>query len=180
MRIRSDGFTLLEAMLAVGMVALLAGMAALSVIGQIRRAHFEEDIGRFARTLRITGEHAILSGQTLAVVIRVYDGTYTVYPATAEDVYDADETEPLIDEQILDKNYIDDIEWEDGTKQYSGELILKATPQGWKRSVVLTLLDLDKQSSFLRCERLTPRVVVSHQELNIPETYTELSIDTPL
>lgn len=172
--------TLLEAVLVIGIVAMLVGMVSLSVVSRVRQTHFQEDLGRFARTLRITAEHAILSGQNLVVVIQVYDGKYTVFPANAEDLYDADDTEPLIDEQVLDKNYIDDIEWEDGSKQYSGELILRATPQGWKRSVVLTLLDMDESPHALRCEQMTPRVVLSQRPLEIPETYTNLSIDTPL
>ena len=161
-----------------GLLALAMSIVALDLFGMIGRSVFDKDVGRFARTLRVTAEQAIFRGETLAVVIDVRDGYYTVYEANSEDRYD--DLEPLIDRKGLDECYIETIEFADGSHQFSGELILHATAEGWESSWLFELIDLDERLRWLRCDGFTPRVVVDNQPLEMLEAHSELSMSSSL
>ena len=175
----ASGQTLLEAVLVLALLALILGLVALNLFGMIGRSVFDEDVGRFARTLRLTCEQAMRRRQQLAVVIDVTDGYYTVYEANSQDRY-TDELEPLIEQQGLDECYIDSVELSDGGQQFSGELILHATPQGWQESWLFSFIDLNEQLRWLRCDRRTMRVMVDNQPLVLPEALREVSMTAPL
>ena len=166
-------------MLVLAMLSLILGLVALNLFGIIGRSVFDEDAGRFARTLRLTCEQAMRRRKQLAVVIDVTDGYYTVYEANTKDRY-TDEMEPLIEQQGLDECYIDSVEFADGSQQFSGELILHATAQGWQESWLFTLIDLNEQLRWLRCDRWTMRVMVDNQPLVLPEALREVSMAAPL
>lgn len=168
------GHTLIEALLVVGLLSLALGVVTLNVFGMLGRAAFDEDVAQFARVLRTAAEEAVFRGTTLAVVIDVTDGYYTVYEATTNDVYD-EQSEPLIAQAGLDQCYIDDIEYADGGHQFSGQVVLHATPQGWENSWLFTLIDLREQLRWVRCDRLTTRVTVRSEPLELPEALDEVS-----
>jgi len=174
------GHTFLEAITAVAIVALVISVVGVNLFGMLERSRLNRDVADFARTLRLTAEQAITRGQELAVVIEVTDGYYTVYEANEKDIYDADEIEPLIERQSLDFSYIDDIEFEDGSRQYSGELILHADRVGWSSTVVFSLLGLKEQPRFVVCEKLTPRVTVSNQPLDLLLGQEDVSMTLPI
>ncbi len=161
-------------------MALLVGLLGVPIIGRIRQAHFREDVGRFARTLRRTAEHAVLAGQSYTIVVEVEDGYYTVYPGNDEDIYDPEEGETLIDEQVLDKSYIVDVETDDGDQSSLSELWIKVGPGGWRSTVTLALKDLDDRDYFIRCDRETPRVMLFMMREEIPESLTDVDMNTPL
>jgi len=175
----SLGHTLIEALLVVGIMAVILTIAAPRMIGWLGRSAVDEDVGRFVRTLQTTAQEAIYRGRRLAVVIEVLDGYYTVYEANSEDRYEQD-LEPLIERQGLDECYIENIEFADGSQQFSGELVLHAAAQGWESSWLLTLIDLDEQLRWVRCDRGTIRVISDRQPLALPEPRTSVSISSPL
>jgi len=172
---------LIELMLAMTLVAFLSGLAFVNVNETVRRARLDNDVGRFTRTLRTAADYAAYSGKTVAVVLDVTDGYYTVYEANAKDSYDDMDIEPIMEQQALDWCYIEEVELEDGSKQYSGEIILHVTPRGWGASVLFYLLD-DRNNlhRFVRCDRFTPRVVQSRTPVYLLETHEELSLSMPI
>ncbi|MHA1565366.1 MAG: hypothetical protein ACTSX7_08655 [Alphaproteobacteria bacterium] len=158
------GHTLVEALCAIALLALFTGFIGPNVLDSIERARVDEDVADFARTLRRATEQAVFRNRNYVILIEVIDGYYTIYEADSEGVI-AEDAEPLLERSVLDRVYIDEIEHEDGSHQYGSELVLHATPEGWKSSVLLVLLDPDERIRFLRCDRLTSRVAVSRQPL---------------
>ena len=148
-------------------------------MGMIQRTQLDDDVGCFARSMRTAAEQAAITGRTLAVVIEVTDGFYTVYEANSDNDYGED-ANMILERQSLDRCYIDEIDFEDGTHQYSGELILQVTSQGWTAGVVLNLIDLHEHRRYVRFERQRPRVTVAHEMLYLPEPRSEVSMNTPL
>ena len=157
------------------LMSLLAAFTMVNVIDNIERARVDEDIADFARAMRIAAQQAIFHNRNYVILIEVTDGYYTIYESDNEGVI-ADDAEPLLEAAVLDRVYIDEIEHEDGSHQYGNELMLHATPQGWKSSVMLLLLDPDERIRFLRCDRLTTRVVVSRQPLTMLAARSDVSI----
>jgi len=170
------GLVIVELMLVITILALLLSIVAVSPIERIRRARVDEDVFSFAHTLRTTIEHSVMQRRYFAVVVDVYSGYYTVYETAADEEIDYDQ-EPVIARAGLDICYILQIDHQDGTHQYSGELILRATPQGWKRSVVFHLIDdRDERMRYLRCNRDTTSVATSRQLMELPEPRKNVSL----
>jgi len=173
------GYTLLESVVILAVLALLTSIVSVSVFGSYMHRRLDADVAAFARTLRLAAEHAVLQGETFAVVIEVYDGKYSVYPANPEnDYFDNDET--LLEPQRLERCWIDEIEFEDGSPQYSGEVVIQATPQGWAGSILVHLLDKDDRARYLRLDKLTTNVVVDRNELSLLEPQKNVYMLSPL
>ena len=173
------GSTLLEALFVVAILALMISLVVVDFTGMIRRSRLDEDVARFSRTMRLTAEQAVLRGRDLAVVVEITDGYYTVYEANEENRYGG-ELEPVIAQQSLDRCYIDQTDFEDGTHQYSGELILRATPEGWATSIVLNLRGIYDRQRFVRYDRATTRVIVARQPLYLPEPQEQVYMTVPV
>lgn len=170
------GFVLLEIVVVFLILASLIGLASLNLAGLVQRVRLDEDVSRFAQTLRLAAEQAVFLGRDIEIELEVTDGFYTVYdtddPKTDKK---EDGKKVLIPTRGLNRSYIDVIEYEDGSRQYSGELVLKATPEGWSSTVLFSLLDdRDEHQRYLRCDRMTTRVIVSSQEPEFPEPQAEL------
>ena len=159
----------------IAILALFAGLVMVNIVDAVDRARIDEDVADFARTLRLAAEQAIFRNRNYVILVEVTDGYYTIYEADSEGVI-LEDAEPLIETAVLDRVYIDEIEHEDGSHQYGNELHLHATPHGWKFSVSMILLDPDERSRFMRCDRLTTRVVVSRNFLPIRAALKDVSI----
>ena len=184
----SCGLVLIEIVLVFLIISLMLGIAVPNVIKVVRKTRLDADAARFARTLRTTAELAVLYGRELDVVIDVIDGYYTIYDKDREEESN-DETindgyeyiEPVIERQGLDYCYIEQIDFPDGSHQYSGELILHATAEGWGTSIVFNLIDdRNQRKRYVRCDRQTVRVKESRQPLNMLEAKKEVSMTTPM
>ncbi len=175
------GLTLIECVVVMALMALLLTMVAFNASAMVRRARLDRDISRFARTLRMAARQAVFTGKDMLVVIEVTDGYYSVYQAKEPGSLDYNSDEPVIDQQSLDYYYIDKIDFDDGTHQYSGKLILQATPKGWSRSFVFNFLDdQNKSRRYIRCDRFTWRVVCSLHPLKIIEARTDVSMNSAI
>ena len=183
------GLVLIEIVLVFLIISLLLGIAVPNAIKVIRKTRLDEDAARFARTLRTTAELAVLYGHELDVVIDVTDGYYTIYDKNRKEEQSENETindgyeyiEPVIERQGLDYCYIEQIDFPDGSHQYSGELILHATAEGWGTSIVFNLIDdRNQRKRYVRCDRQTVRVKESRQPLSMLEAKKEISMTTPM
>jgi len=169
------GHTLVEVLCAIALLALFTSLIIVNVMGSIEQSRVDEDVGDFARTLRRATEQAVFRNRHYVILIEVIDGYYTIYEADSEGVI-SDDAEPLLEPGVLDRVYIDEIEHEDGSHQYGSELLLYATPEGWKSSVLMVLLDPEERVRFLRCDRLTSRVVTSRQPLVMLPALSDVAI----
>ncbi|MCH9021875.1 MAG: hypothetical protein IID32_03840 [Planctomycetes bacterium] len=162
---QADGFVLLELVIIFLILTLLVSLVSVSIVGSVRRVRFDEDVAQFARTLRLAADQAVFSQKNYTVVIDIMDGYYTVY---GKKMKINDPAPRLIDTQRLNWCYIESIEFEDRTHQYSGEIVLEATPKGWNQSILFNLIDdRNEQRRFLRCDRFTSRTTVSRQPLEM-------------
>ena len=183
------GLVLVEIVLVFLIISLLLGIAVPNAIKVVRKTRLDKDVARFARTMRKTAELAVLYGRELDVVIDITDGYYTIYDQSRKEEQSEDETindgyeyiEPVIEQQGLDHCYIEQIDFSDGSHQYSGELILHATAEGWGTSIVFNLIDdRNQRKRYVSCDRQTVRVKESRQPLSMLEPKKEVSMTTPM
>ena len=162
---QAGGFVLIELVVITLILLLLISLVSVSVIETIRRVRLDEDIAQFARTLRLASDQAVFSKKNFIVKIDVMDGYYTVYE---EESKMSTQTPRLIDTQQLKWSYIKNAQLEDGTHQYSGDITLVATPQGWNHSILFNLIDdRNERKRYIRCDRFTSRTTVLRQPLEM-------------
>ena len=169
----------METVVVLAILMIMLGMVAVDIFGRITQWRLNEDVGQFVHTLRKTAEHAIMSGQTFAVVIGFYDGSYGVYPVDENRRYRPG-TAPIIEPQRLERCLIERITLEDGSDMYSGDVIMYATPQGWNMSIAYSLRDKDYRWRYVRCDRLTTHVVFDNKQLDLMEPRLNVSMLSPL
>jgi len=178
-RTAPPAYTLLETVVILAVMSLLFTLVSVTFFGRLAQKRLDADVAEFARNLRLAAEHAVLKGETYAVVIDVYDGRYAVYP-TDESGENLLEERPLLEPRLLQRCWIDEVEFEDGSTQYSGQIIIRATPQGWSGSVLMHLADKDDRQRDLRLDKLTTNVVLARERLQLLEPQRNLSLHTPL
>ena len=172
------GYTLFEAVVVMALLILMFSLVSVNIFSRIKQTRMNEDVGRFARTLRIAAREAVMRQKDLLVVVDVYDGYYSLYVDDPEEPY-SEASEPLLDPEQLSFCWIDEIEFEDGSRQYSGQLRLRATPRGWSGSRLMKLV-YEKRGSdlrmerYLRCDRFTTRVTVSRKPISLPQAKPRL------
>lgn len=172
------GFTLFEAVVVLALLGLMISLVTVNIFGRIKQTRMNEDVGRFARTLRMVAREAVIRQKDLLVVVEVYDGYYSVYVDDPEEPY-SEASEPLLEPEQLSFCWIDEIEFEDGSRQYSGQLKLRATPQGWSGTRLMKLV-YEKRGSdllmerYLRCDRFTTKVTVSRKPISMPQPKARL------
>ena len=179
-RNRCFGLVLVELMAVFFIITCLLLFVVPNVLDRIQQSRLNQDASQFGHTLRTAAEYAILRGRELVVVIDITDGYYTIYEKQ-NGVFDRDDSEPVIPQQSLRYCYIEKVDFEDGTHQYSDEIILHATARGWDESVVFNLIDnSDQLQRFVRCDRFTAHVIVKNQLLELLEPQREISMTTAL
>ncbi|MBN2377858.1 MAG: type II secretion system protein [Sedimentisphaerales bacterium] len=172
------GMTLFEAVVVLALLGMMFSLVGLNIFGRIKQTRMNEDVSRFARTLRTAAREAVIRQKDLLVVVEVYDGYYSVYVDDPEEPY-SEVSEPLLEPEQLSFCWIDEIEFEDGSRQYSGQLRLRATPQGWSGTRLMKLV-YEKRGSelrmerYLRCDRFTTKVTVSRQPISMPQAKARL------
>jgi len=174
----SSGYTLFEAVVVMALLVLMFSLVGVNIFGRIKQTRMNEDVGRFARTLRMVVREAVIRQKDLVVEVEVYDGYYSVYVDDPEEPY-SEASEPLLEPEQLSFCWIDEIEFANGSRQYSGQLRLRATPQGWSGSWLMKLV-YEKRGSdlrmerYLRCDRFTTKVTVSRKPISLPQPKTRL------
>jgi len=175
MRAGRAGFTFVETIVVAAVILILVAVFSLRLIDRVHDAKLDRDVAQFVNTLRGAVQEAILRQENLAVVIQVHDGYYTVYPETVPGEYD-EESEPLFQREQLRRCWIDDMEFEDGSHQYSGKIAFWATPQGWSGSLLFNLLDKEDRERFVRIDRYTTRVIMDEKPLELVEAKSTITM----
>jgi len=154
---------------------MMVGIVVMGPVLRTRRASIDRDVFQFANTLRSTAEYAMFTGSECIVVIDIYGGYYSVYETSDEEGYY--DLSPLMEPGSLDICWIQQVGFEDGTNQYSGELIVHAGSQGWRKSLVFDLIDdRNELQRFVRCDHNTTNVLSSNQPLELLEPQEEVGL----
>lgn len=174
-RLCRGGFTFVETIVVAAVILILVALFSLRLIDRVDDAKLDRDVEQFVNTLRGAVQEAILRQENLAVVIEVHDGYYTVYPETIPGEYD-EESLPLFQREQLRRCWIDEMEFEDGSHQYSGKITFWATPRGWSGSLLFNLLDKNDRERFVRVDRYTTRVIMDEKPLDLLEAKNTITM----
>ncbi|MBI9017429.1 MAG: hypothetical protein JEZ07_09245 [Phycisphaerae bacterium] len=199
----AKGMTLLELSVIMTIIALTLAIVPFKSAENIRKTDVSQDVQQFADTMRDIAEHAVLTGKSFELVLDITDCVYNVYEAGPENqqdeqkktdiseltddellefedddlLLDEDEKESIFEDLTMLISFIEEIEFSDGSRQYSGELIMRATPGGWDKSVLFqTMDDENEYMNFIRLDEGTPRVTVSEFDLEIQESKKNVGI----
>ena len=147
---------------------IIISVVSVDIFGRIKQWRINQDASELAQMLRLGAEHSVYTNRTFVAVINVSDNRYAVYPTNAEQKFQRG-VRPLIPQQYLRYCEFDRIEFDDGSNQFSGEVLIYISPQGWKASVLFELHDKNDNTRrrYVRCDRFTTRVRYDNKPIDI-------------
>jgi len=173
------GFTLVELSAVSIVFMIIVFMVGAKVVNVNRKIKLQQDLNQFAHTLSMMVEESILRGKAYVAVIDITDGYYSVY--FDNDYALNDDAETVLPEGRLREWYIENIVFDDDTKDLDGVIKLRATSTGWASGVTITFYDsLDKEVRYLQCERLTNRVSIAKRPMEFVEPQKSVSMTESL
>ena len=160
---------------------VLISLVSVDVFGRIRQWRINEDVSEFAQMLHLGAEHAVYTDRTLVAVIRVSDNSYAVYPTNADQEFQRG-VRPLIPQQRLNYCEFNEVKFENGSNQFSGDVLIYISPTGWQASVLFELHDKDDDTRrrYVRCDRFTTRVRYDNKPLELIEARANLTMYSSL
>ena len=159
---------MLEMIMVLTILMVIIGVVSVDVFGRIRQWRINQDVSEFAQMLHLGAEHAVYTNRTHVAVIKVMDQSYAIYPTNADKKYQWGSS-PLVTRQRLRYCNFSEVIFEDGSNQFSGEIMIYISPKGWKASVLFELHDNDDDSRrrYVRCDRFTTRVRYDNQPMEL-------------
>jgi len=145
---------------------VVISLVSVDVFGRIKQWRINEDVSEFAQMLHLGAEHSVYTNRTFVAVINVSDNRYAVYPTNADQKYRRG-VRPLIPQQRLQYCEFDEIKFEDGSNQFSGDVIIYISPKGWQASVLFKFSDDDNRRRYVRCDRFTTRVRYDNKPIDL-------------
>ena len=163
---RTAGYTLLETIMVLTILMVIISLVSVDIFGRIKQWRFNQDVSEFAQMLHQGAEHSVYTNRTHVAVVKVLDKSYAVYPTNAEQKYQRG-VRPLIPQQRLKYSEFDEVKFEDGSNQFSGDVLIYISPQGWQASVLFKLTDDDNRRRYVRCDRFTTRVRYDNKPIDL-------------
>ncbi|MCP4707819.1 MAG: type II secretion system protein [Planctomycetes bacterium] len=178
---KTAGYTLLETIVVLTILMIIITLVSMDVFGRIKQWRINEDASRFAQMLHLGAEHSVYTNRTHVAVIRVSDGSYTIYPTNENKEFQRG-VRPLIPREYLKYCEFDVVKFEDGSSQFSGEVLIYISPKGWQASVLFEMSDRNDETRrrFVRCDRFTTRVRYNNQPLELIEARANLTMYSSL
>lgn len=143
------GFTLIEAMVAMAIVALLTSIAAFNLTEPIRRSAFSAQAETLVATMQQAATAARETGRRYEVIIDLVEQQYTLRKISSDNLADVLEEEIISVENFSDNCSIDYVEFDDPDEgivavDQDTEMLLakfRAGPAGWQYGGKIVLLD---------------------------------------
>jgi len=158
---------------------IIITVVSVDIFGRIRQWRFNEDVSEFAQMLHLGAEHAVYANRTYVAVIRISGNSYAIYPTNAGQKFERG-LRPLLEPQRLRYCDFEEITFDDGTNQFSGDVLIYISPKGFEASVLFRLQDNDNRRRFVRCDKFTTRVRNDNKSLDLIAPRINLTIYSSL
>ena len=173
---RVDGFTLVELLVVVSMLALLVSVAQLNLFGALSHSTFKSQVQDFVSTLQMATTGAAQTGRRYEVIIDVSEQTYLLREISGSNLSEILEEEIIAEGWFGDSCRVSYVEFDDGEYTNSGQAKLRIGHAGWMYAAKMVLLDNDEQPHAIVISRLNPivQLVDGDPELMRPKSEREV------
>jgi prepilin-type N-terminal cleavage/methylation domain-containing protein len=174
--VRRKGFTLVELLVVVSMLALLVLVAQLNLFGALQRSTFKSQVQSFVSTMQMAASGAAETGRRYEVIVDVSEQTYLLREITSSDLSEILDEEIIVEGLLGDSCRVSYVEFDDGEFTNGGQAKFRIGHAGWMYGGKVVLLDEQEQSHAILINRLNPvvQLVDGDPELMRPKSKDEV------
>jgi len=173
---RVGGFTLVELIVVVSMLALFVLLAQLNLFGALQRSTFKAQVQGFVSTMQMAASGAAETGRRYEVIVDVSEQTYLLRQITGSNLSEVLDEEIIVEGQFGNSCRVSYVEFDDGEYTNDGQAKLRIGHAGWMYAGKIVLLDENEQPHTVAVSRLTPivQLIDGDPELMRPKSKNEV------
>ena len=173
---RAGGFTLVELLVMVSILALLIGIAQVTLFGALRGSTFKSQIQGFVSAMQMAASGAAERGRRYEVIVDLDEQTYLLRQITGSDLSEVLDEEIIIDGRFGDSCRVSYVEFDDGEYTNQGKAKFRVGHAGWMYGGKVVFLDESEQAHTVAVGRLAPivQLIDGDPELMRPKNKREV------
>ena len=164
---RAGGFTLVELIVVITVLALFVLMVQLNLFGALQRSSFKAQVQGFVSTIQMAASGAAETGRRYEVIVDVSEQTYLLREITGSNLSEILDEEIIVEGQFGDSCRVSYVEFDDGEYTNDGQAKFRLGHAGWMYAGKIVLLDENEQPHTGAVSRLTPIVQLVDGDLEL-------------
>jgi len=171
-----SGFTLIELMVAIVVIALFAFMVQLHLFGMLRKTTFKAQIQDFVSTMQMAASAAGESDRRYEVIIDIPAQGYMLREITNPDLSQVLEEEIIIEDFFSENCRVAYVMFDDGDSTSEDRAKFRAGHSGWEYGGKIVLLDENEQPYSIVVNRLNRMITLEQGDVQLlaPKTKDEV------
>jgi prepilin-type N-terminal cleavage/methylation domain-containing protein len=155
---RAAGFTLVELIVVLSLLALLVGLAQTNLFGVLRRGNFRSQVQQFVSAMQMAASAAAESNRRYEMIINVSEQTFLLREITSSDL------SQVLDEEIIQQGQfgadcrVAYVEFDDSTYTNEGLAKFRVGHRGWHYGGKIVFLDEGEEPHTVMVSRIVPSV----------------------
>lgn len=170
------GFTLVEMLVVISVLAFLVSLAQLNLFGTLRRSTFKVQVQGFVSAMQMAASGAAETGRRYEVIVDLNEQAYLLRRITGSDLSEVLDEEIIVDGQFGDSCRVSYVEFDDGEYTNEGKAKFRVGHAGWMYGGKIVFLDEGEQPHTVAVSRLTPivQLIDGDPELMRPKSKREV------
>ncbi len=171
-----SGFTLIELMVAIVVVALMAFMVQIHIFGMLRKSTFRAQVQEFVSTMQMAASAASESDRRYEVIIDIPEQGYMLREITNPDLSQVLEEEIIVEDIFSENCRVAYVMFDDGETTSEDRAKFRAGHSGWEYGGKIVLLDENEQPYSIVVNRLNRMITLEQGDVGLlaPKTKDEV------
>ena len=162
-----SGFTLIELMVVIVVIALFVFMVQIHLFGMLRKSTFRAQVQEFVSTMQMAASAAGESDRRYEVIIDIPAQVYTLREITNPDLTQVFEEEIIVADTFRENCRVAYVMFDDGESTSEDRAKFRAGHSGWQYGGKIVLLDENEQPYSIVVNRLNRMVTLEPGDMEL-------------